>query len=98
MLILFKPWRLLADLKESSQFWSDVFNLHDFPNHLKTMINNINIEHKCKDICNIYNATHCSSSISMLDLASLSCFYAEVSNMDLESSLMLDRQLSGYYL
>lgn len=98
MLILFKPWRLLADLKESGQFWSDIFNLHDFPNHLKTMINNINIEHKCKNICNIYNATHYSGGISMLDLASLSCFCARVSNMDLESSLMLDGQLGGYHL
>ncbi|KAI0040155.1 hypothetical protein FA95DRAFT_1585108 [Auriscalpium vulgare] len=35
MLILFKPWRCLGDLKDPQQQWSDAFALHEFPEHLK---------------------------------------------------------------
>lgn len=51
MLILFKPWRCLADLKSSSSTWDRSF--HDFlqkcPDRYHVIMNNMQLLHECKD-------------------------------------------------
>jgi hypothetical protein len=49
MLILFKPWRSIEDLKTSHKSWSSVYDAHSFPDHLQTVIQNINVEFDCQD-------------------------------------------------
>lgn len=49
MLILFKPWRSLGDLKSMDQSWSDAYNLYQFPERLQRIMKNVHVELECKD-------------------------------------------------
>lgn len=49
MLILFKPWRSLADLKAPDQTWIDAFENYQVPRHLRKIISNMHVENECKD-------------------------------------------------
>ncbi|KAI0059383.1 hypothetical protein BV25DRAFT_1781053, partial [Artomyces pyxidatus] len=49
MMILFKPWRSFADLKGVGDSWTMAFDAHCFPAHLLKIMDNINVEHECKD-------------------------------------------------
>ncbi|KAI0062094.1 hypothetical protein BV25DRAFT_1775755, partial [Artomyces pyxidatus] len=49
LLILFKPWRSLADLKENGENWASAYDRHIFPTYAKQIISNIHVEHECKD-------------------------------------------------
>ncbi|KAI0054516.1 hypothetical protein BV25DRAFT_1768404, partial [Artomyces pyxidatus] len=49
MLIIFKPWRTLVDLKGAGETWSEAYGRHSFPAASMKIINNINVEHQCKD-------------------------------------------------
>ncbi|KAJ7902452.1 hypothetical protein B0H13DRAFT_1621368 [Mycena leptocephala] len=54
MLILFKPWRSLVDLKTVNESWSTAFDRVEFgANALKTM-KNMNVENECKDARDAY--------------------------------------------
>ncbi|KAI0039448.1 hypothetical protein FA95DRAFT_1458782, partial [Auriscalpium vulgare] len=46
MLILFKPWRTLNDLKTRST-WYAAFHAHTFHPYLQRIIANIKLEHEC---------------------------------------------------
>ncbi|KAK7027673.1 PIF1-like helicase-domain-containing protein [Favolaschia claudopus] len=49
MLILFKPWRSLTDLKDADETWQTAFDKCSFgPAELRTM-KNMNVENECKD-------------------------------------------------
>ncbi|KAJ7257459.1 hypothetical protein C8J57DRAFT_959595, partial [Mycena rebaudengoi] len=51
MLIFFKPWRHVQDLKSTSQSWEDAFNLF-FANcapNVRSKIDNMQILHECRD-------------------------------------------------
>ncbi|KIM73533.1 hypothetical protein PILCRDRAFT_15186 [Piloderma croceum F 1598] len=51
MLILFKPWRHIRDLRDAGQSWSDALEkyLHVCPHDAKTVMDNMQILHECKD-------------------------------------------------
>ncbi|KAJ7070426.1 hypothetical protein B0H15DRAFT_793474, partial [Mycena belliarum] len=54
MLILFKPWRTLADLKSPDTSWTDTFYATSFAAPALSVMNNMNIENECKDARNKY--------------------------------------------
>ncbi|KAJ7612825.1 hypothetical protein DFH06DRAFT_929721, partial [Mycena polygramma] len=51
MLIIFKPWRVPSDLKDSAQSWADAFAdaLPHFSREAKRIMRNMNIENECQD-------------------------------------------------
>ncbi|KAJ3967154.1 hypothetical protein EV361DRAFT_774268, partial [Lentinula raphanica] len=51
MLILFKPWRTLSDLRMPSETWSDAFKdfLKECPDSICKLITNMQLLHECKD-------------------------------------------------
>ncbi|KAG0694565.1 hypothetical protein DFH29DRAFT_760415, partial [Suillus ampliporus] len=51
MLILFKPWRFVSDLKQGTQSWTEAFNIfqHTCSNTVTLILNNMQILHECKD-------------------------------------------------
>ncbi|KAG1727353.1 uncharacterized protein EDB91DRAFT_1007402, partial [Suillus paluster] len=51
MLILFKPWRSVSDLKQSTQSWTEAFDAfqHTCSSAVTSILNNMQILHKCKD-------------------------------------------------
>ncbi|KAJ7126131.1 hypothetical protein C8R44DRAFT_617822, partial [Mycena epipterygia] len=55
MLILFKPWRKLGDLKDPNQTWEDAFSNTAFSAHCQRIMMNMNVENQCKDARDTYN-------------------------------------------
>ncbi|KAJ8473165.1 hypothetical protein ONZ45_g16394 [Pleurotus djamor] len=51
MLILFKPWRTLADLRPENLTWAQAYDdfLVSAPPHVHTVINNMQLLHECRD-------------------------------------------------
>ncbi|KAJ8503417.1 hypothetical protein ONZ45_g10876 [Pleurotus djamor] len=51
MLILFKPWRSLADLKSHTQGWVESYRhfISQAPSHVQDVINNMQLLHECRD-------------------------------------------------
>ncbi|KAG2127030.1 hypothetical protein BD769DRAFT_1318493, partial [Suillus cothurnatus] len=49
MLLLFKPWRILRELKDNMSTWTEAFENETFAPDLQTIIGNVNVEHECKD-------------------------------------------------
>ncbi|KAI0066314.1 hypothetical protein BV25DRAFT_1781055, partial [Artomyces pyxidatus] len=49
MLILFKPWRNLRDLKAEEESWSQAYDRVTFGDYVQNIIRNINVEHECRD-------------------------------------------------
>ncbi|KAJ7207796.1 hypothetical protein C8J57DRAFT_1099114, partial [Mycena rebaudengoi] len=49
MLILFKPWRNLVDLKRPEETWSVSFDATVFSSKALQLMKNIDVENECKD-------------------------------------------------
>ncbi|KAG1748993.1 uncharacterized protein EDB91DRAFT_1047353, partial [Suillus paluster] len=51
MLILFKPWRSISDLKQTMQSWTESFESfkHTCNDKVIAILNNMQILHECKD-------------------------------------------------
>ncbi|KAJ6601229.1 hypothetical protein DFH09DRAFT_900805, partial [Mycena vulgaris] len=49
MLILFKPWRALIDLKMTEESWDSAFARTTFNSHSLTIMKNLHVENECKD-------------------------------------------------
>ncbi|KAG1779166.1 hypothetical protein EV702DRAFT_966578, partial [Suillus placidus] len=51
MLILFKLWRSVSDLKQGTQSWTEAFDmfLHTCSPTVASILNNMQILHECKD-------------------------------------------------
>jgi hypothetical protein len=51
MLILFKPWRVSADLRNVDESWADAFNtfMNGCNEATKRILNNMQVLHECKD-------------------------------------------------
>ncbi|KAF9005687.1 hypothetical protein BDQ17DRAFT_1185791, partial [Cyathus striatus] len=51
MLILFKPWKSVSDLREDGQSWIHAFNLFHSTctKHISDTIDNMQVLHECKD-------------------------------------------------
>ncbi|KAG1856607.1 hypothetical protein C8R48DRAFT_608114, partial [Suillus tomentosus] len=49
LMLLFKPWRNLRDLKGDHVSWSDAYAKETFPSKILAIIKNMDIENECKD-------------------------------------------------
>ncbi|KAJ7720618.1 hypothetical protein B0H16DRAFT_1226048, partial [Mycena metata] len=49
MLILFKPWRSLRDLRAPTETWQEVFDTTHFSPGSLEIMKNMNVENECKD-------------------------------------------------
>jgi hypothetical protein len=51
MLVFFKPWRCVSDLRTPGQSWQDSFNeyLENAPIRFKKLMDNMQIQHECRD-------------------------------------------------
>jgi hypothetical protein len=56
MLILFKPWRTFQDLKDTGDKWAEVYNRTTFSPYTIRIIANMQVECKCKDARDAYDA------------------------------------------
>lgn len=54
LLILFKPWRTEADLRDPGESWSSAYARYRFPLHIQFVIQNIHLENECKDARDSY--------------------------------------------
>ncbi|KAF8871657.1 hypothetical protein CPB84DRAFT_1692017, partial [Gymnopilus junonius] len=53
MLVIFKPWRAIEDLKSADESWLNAYNAfesHDMRNDHRTIIKNMSILSECRDI------------------------------------------------
>ncbi|KAJ3753328.1 hypothetical protein EV360DRAFT_53661, partial [Lentinula raphanica] len=49
MLVLYKPWRTGADLKQPDESWHDAFSSYEFSETATMYIKNINLRYECLD-------------------------------------------------
>src|SRR6201987_2870563 len=56
MLVIFKPWRELQDLKNSDSTWDEAFNTHDFTPAQTKLMKNFNLRYECNDARDDYSA------------------------------------------
>ncbi|KAJ7086497.1 hypothetical protein C8R44DRAFT_650818, partial [Mycena epipterygia] len=49
MMIFFKPWRSLDDLKNLGETWADAYDSTEFTYQALQIIQNMNVENQCKD-------------------------------------------------
>ncbi|KAJ3729846.1 hypothetical protein C8R42DRAFT_569407, partial [Lentinula raphanica] len=49
MLVLYKPWRSGADLKQPNESWHDAFTLYQFSDSANVYIKNMNVRYECLD-------------------------------------------------
>ncbi|KAJ6520773.1 hypothetical protein DFH09DRAFT_1048253, partial [Mycena vulgaris] len=49
MLVLFKPWRSPADLKDVVSTWDQAFKEHEFTDRQKQLMGNFNLRYECND-------------------------------------------------
>lgn len=85
MLIVFKPWRQPEDLKNTSQSWVDAFESWDFPDSLRQIMHNLNVQNECKDARDTYNALRKSGKVKTSLLPGI-LPEGEAMEMDLSSS------------
>ncbi|KAJ7340540.1 hypothetical protein DFH08DRAFT_619465, partial [Mycena albidolilacea] len=56
MLILFKPWRSISDLKNVAEKWAAVYERTVFSPYATQIILNMQVERECKDARDAYDA------------------------------------------
>ncbi|KAJ7130145.1 hypothetical protein C8R44DRAFT_530274, partial [Mycena epipterygia] len=49
MLLLFKPWRSMAELKGDHASWASAFDATEFSPASQLIMRNLNVENECKD-------------------------------------------------
>ncbi|THU88126.1 hypothetical protein K435DRAFT_600035, partial [Dendrothele bispora CBS 962.96] len=51
MLLLFKPWRIPADLRQPGQSWSQAFEIFRAvcPSEVSDLMTNMQLHHECRD-------------------------------------------------
>ncbi|KAH7906340.1 hypothetical protein BJ138DRAFT_993289, partial [Hygrophoropsis aurantiaca] len=54
MLLLFKPWRELADIRGSFSSYVEAYDNFDMKPELKQLVRNMNVENECKDARDTY--------------------------------------------
>lgn len=55
MLLLFKPWRTLNDLRKPGESWAQAFQAYAFDDASNRIIQNMNHVHECRDAKDEYN-------------------------------------------
>ncbi|KAF8060237.1 hypothetical protein FPV67DRAFT_1424117, partial [Lyophyllum atratum] len=49
MLVFFRPWRTVHDLRLGAESWSDAFQRHTFTPETIAIMDNMQILHECRD-------------------------------------------------
>ncbi|KAG8942843.1 hypothetical protein FRC04_003474 [Tulasnella sp. 424] len=96
MLILFKPWRCLDDLKTIGQSWKDAFEQSEFTEDALRIMHNINVLHECKDARTTYDEQRRAGKVTV-DLIP-GVYMSEEPDMpgvDLEDALLQDDSLDA---
>ncbi|KAF8166599.1 hypothetical protein K438DRAFT_1616672, partial [Mycena galopus ATCC 62051] len=55
MLVLFKPWRSVKDLRKPNETWSDAFDCTTFSAYAHQVMRNMRVEDECKDARDVYD-------------------------------------------
>jgi Helitron helicase-like domain at N-terminus/PIF1-like helicase len=95
MLILFKPWRRLFDLKEKESSWSRAYDDFAFDPYCRRIINNMNVENECKDAKRAFDDNLFGNREDASSLAHVQGLWTE-DTLTLESSLLNDKALDGH--
>ncbi|KAJ7860204.1 hypothetical protein B0H14DRAFT_2576705 [Mycena olivaceomarginata] len=56
MLIFFKPWRRVQDLREPNESWTTAFENTNFSENALQVMENMQVEHECKDARDAYDS------------------------------------------
>lgn len=94
MLILFKPWRSLDDLRGIGQSWKDAFEHFEFSEDSARVMQNINVLHECKDARSSYDELRRAGKVPV-DLIVGEYVANEVTEGDLEDALLQDDSLDA---
>jgi hypothetical protein len=63
MLILFKPWRQITDLKAPGVSWRSAFESTVFTDRALEIMKNMNVENECRDARDTHNANRHSGKV-----------------------------------
>ncbi|KAJ3964144.1 hypothetical protein EV361DRAFT_759395, partial [Lentinula raphanica] len=66
MLVLYKPWRSGADLKQTNESWHEAFSSYDFSESAKMYIKNMNLRYECLDSRDDFRSQLKAGKISLL--------------------------------
>ncbi|KAJ7927863.1 hypothetical protein B0H13DRAFT_1569799, partial [Mycena leptocephala] len=66
MMILFKPWRELRDLKNVGETWSAAFERTQFSGNALQIMTNMNVENECKDTKDKYEVLRKAGKVKSL--------------------------------
>ncbi|KAJ7659696.1 hypothetical protein DFH06DRAFT_989348 [Mycena polygramma] len=66
MMILFKPWRTLKDLKRPNNSWTAAFEKTHFNDNARRVMNNMNVENECKDAKDKYEVLRKAGKVKAL--------------------------------
>jgi hypothetical protein len=66
MMILFKPWHELSDLKGGGESWTVAFKRTQFNHGALDIMNNINVENECKDAKDKYEVLRKAGKVKAL--------------------------------
>lgn len=68
MLIFFKPWRTLDDLKVDAVTWSDTFDNHSFTPRQRELMENFHLRYECLDARDDFSAKRKAGILQNTDL------------------------------
>jgi hypothetical protein len=98
MLILFKPWRQITDLKAPGVSWRSAFESSVFTDWALEIMKNMNVENECNNARDTHNANRRSGKVKHnlmagLDLAGPACDIASL-GVSLNNNIALDEIIS----
>ncbi|KAJ7118468.1 hypothetical protein C8R43DRAFT_901530, partial [Mycena crocata] len=94
MLMLFKPWRTITDLKLPSQSWQDAFDSTTFSPSSLLIMKNLHVENECKDAKEEYAKLRREGKVaSLLDGVEAGADYSPGDVDSLETALRNDSSL-----
>jgi len=86
MLVLFKPWRKLEDLKDKDHSWDEMFTSHVFTERQLELMRYFNIRYECNDARDDYSAQQKQQSSSAnLSTSWLSSDFTDYQEEDIET-------------
>lgn len=99
MTILFKPWRLVTDIKGAYPTWKEAFNqaCQSFPENVLEVVKNIMVENECQDAHETYDKQHREGRITRSLMGGFVDVDAPSSDMSsLCIALMNDERIQSY--
>ncbi|KAJ3757481.1 hypothetical protein EV360DRAFT_95197 [Lentinula raphanica] len=72
MLVLYKPWRSGADLKQPNESWHEAFSSYDFSESARMYIKNMNLRYECLDSRDDFRSQLKAGSTAIIFIYSIS--------------------------